>query len=44
MPGSMLAILLFNMVAFLLTYVALVRVRLAQETQRARLGALEESA
>jgi heme exporter protein C len=44
MPGSMLAILLFNMVAFLLTYVALVRVRFAQESQRARLGALEESA
>ena len=44
MPGSMLAILLFNMAAFILTYLALLGVRLRQETQRARLRTLEETA
>lgn len=42
LPGSMLAVLLVNVAAFLLAYIALLRVRLAQEAQRARLGALEE--
>lgn len=44
MPGSMLAILLFNMAAFILTYLVLLGVRLRQETQRARLHTLEEAA
>ena len=43
MPGSMLAILLFNMAAFILTYGALLAVRLRQETQRVRLQAQEET-
>jgi heme exporter protein C len=43
MPGSMLAILLFNMAAFLLTYVALLSVRVHQEAERARLRASEET-
>jgi heme exporter protein C len=43
MPGSMLAILVFNVAAFLLMYLALLRVRVAQEAQRARLGAVEET-
>ena len=44
MPGSMLAILLFNMAAFVLTYLALLGVRLRQETRRAELQAREETA
>lgn len=44
MPGSMLAILVFNMAAFILTYLVLLGVRVRQETQRARLRALEEAA
>jgi heme exporter protein C len=43
MPGSMLAILLFNMAAFLLTYVALLSVRVHQEAERARIRASEET-
>lgn len=43
MPGSMLAILMFNMAAFLLTYLALLTVRLRQEAERARLRAAEET-
>ena len=43
MPGTMLAILLFNMAAFMLTYLALLSVRLQQEARRARLLAREEA-
>ena len=43
MPGTMLAILLFNMAAFMLTYLALLGVRLQQEARRARLLAREEA-
>lgn len=42
LPGSMLGILLFNIAAFLVTYGALVGVRLRQETYRARLEAGDE--
>lgn len=42
LPSSMLIILLFNMVAILITYLALLRVRLDQERLRERM--LEESA
>ncbi len=44
LPASMLVILLFNMGAFVLTYLALLRVRLRQEAQRAHLRALAEEA
>ena len=43
MPGSMLAILVFNMAAFLLTYLALLTVRVRQEAERTRLRAAEET-
>ncbi|HEY6102759.1 MAG TPA: cytochrome c biogenesis protein CcsA [bacterium] len=43
MPGSMLAILIFNMAAFLLTYLALLTVRVRQEAERARLRAAQET-
>jgi heme exporter protein C len=43
MPGSMLAILLFNMAAFIFTYLALLDLRVRQEAERTRLRALEEA-
>ncbi|MGH2398780.1 MAG: cytochrome c biogenesis protein CcsA [bacterium] len=39
LPASMLAILLFNMAAFVITYLALLRVRLRQEVLREQLRA-----
>lgn len=39
LPASMLVVLLFNMAAFVITYLALLRVRLRQEVLRERLRA-----